>query len=96
MFRIRANTVYLTKEASRQWAAKWPCSTIRGKSVAVEFSPNHERCDTRVNGRQPVTWGEGGDIDFHELRCIEDDAAAYYQRRMAARGQAHAKRWDGR
>ena len=64
--------------------------------MAVEFSPNQEVCDVRVNGRQPKVWGAGGYIDAHELGCIVDDAKVLYQRRMTARAQARARKWEGR
>lgn len=48
---------------------RWPCSTIRGRSLFIEHDRNGDLVDLVING------GKGSqDVDGHELNAFIEDA----------------------
>ena len=69
-----ATQLWLSARDTYDWAhrprASWPCSTLSDKALYVEFEPNGDLVDIRVNGRY---LGGNEDIDGHELSAITSD-----------------------
>jgi hypothetical protein len=66
-------TLLASAAATSRWAsrtgARWPCSTIAGRRLRVEFD-SCGLCDLTINGKSP---DRGPPVDSHELNAFISD-----------------------
>lgn len=63
--------IWISANETYEWAhrvgAAWPCSTLSGKRLFVEFDKSGNLTDIAVNGR------DADDCDAHELNALTSD-----------------------
>lgn len=74
-------TLWISAPETRNWARNWPCSTLVGRRIRVDFDRTG-MVDLRVNGRYPSgsvdAWELSAIVADYSARRLSEDHPAYY------------------